>query len=312
MLDITDRHCRVFFRLFSPGIRLYTEMIHCGAILFGDQQRFLRFSPIEHPVAIQLGGADPAQLAAAARIAEDFGYDEVNLNVGCPSDRVQAGRFGACLMAEPELVAECISAMKAAVSIPVTVKNRIGIDDQDARQTLWHFVALVSQAGCTEFIVHARKAWLKGLSPKENRTVPPLDYALVHELAASFEHLDICINGGINTLEEARSQLQYVAGVMMGRAPIDNPWVLAQAYKLLSEDSAPFQSRRDIVLAYCPYLEQQLAKGVWLKHMVAPLMGLYKGQVNAKVWRKSLAENARLPGAGLEVVVKALDNMHDA
>ncbi len=312
MLDITDRHCRVFFRLFSPHIRLYTEMIHCGAILFGDRQRFLTFDACEHPVAIQLGGSDPAQLAQAAKIAEDYGFDEVNLNVGCPSDRVQAGRFGACLMAEPHLVAECVSAMNAVVTIPVTVKNRIGIDDQEAEQALTEFVSIVAQAGCTEFIVHARKAWLKGLSPKDNRTIPPLDYALVHNLAALNPRLNICINGGINTLEEVRDHLQYVGGVMMGRAPIDNPWLLSEVHKLYGDVSAPFQSRRDVVLAYCEYLEKQLAQGVWLKHMVAPLMGLYKGQPNAKFWRRSMAGSCRAPDAGLEQISAALLEMQDA
>lgn len=309
MLDITDRHCRVFFRLFSPNIRLYTEMIHCGAILFGDRQRFLAFDQSEHPLAIQLGGSNPSQLAQAAKIAEDYGFDEVNLNIGCPSDRVQAGRFGACLMAEPELVGECVSAMVNAVQIPVTVKNRIGIDEQDVRKTLWQFVELVSQAGCKEFIVHARKAWLKGLSPKDNRTIPPLDYELVHELAKSFNQLEFCINGGINSLAEAKHQLNYVEGVMMGRAPIDNPWILSEVHQFLGDNSAPFQSRREIVNAYCDYLEQKLAQGVWLKHMIAPLLGLYKGQPNAKRWRRQLVESARVPGAGTKAVTQALDCM---
>ena len=312
MLDITDRHCRVFFRMFSPHIRLYTEMIHCGAILFGDRERFLVFDACEHPVAIQLGGSDATQLAQAAKIAEDYGFDEINLNVGCPSDRVQAGRFGACLMAEPHLVAECVSAMKADVSIPVTVKNRIGIDDQEPQQALAEFVSVVAHAGCTEFIVHARKAWLKGLSPKDNRTIPPLDYELVHDLAARNSELNICINGGINTLDEVRDHLQYVGGVMMGRAPIDNPWLLSEVHNLFNERSAPFQSRREVVLAYCEYLEKQLTQGVWLKHMVAPLMGLYKGQPNAKFWRRSMAGPCRAPGAGVEQLVAALDEMSDA
>ncbi len=311
MLDITDRHCRVFFRLFSPHIRLYTEMIHCGAILFGDRQRFLAFNTCEHPVAIQLGGSDPAQLAEVAKIVEDYGYDEVNLNVGCPSDRVQAGRFGACLMAEPDLVAECVAAMKAVVSIPVTVKNRIGIDNQDASQALESFVSSVAQAGCSEFIVHARKAWLKGLSPKDNRSIPPLDYDLVYALAGRHPQLDICINGGINTLQEAQQHLQHVAGVMMGRAPIDNPWLLSRVHELYGEKAAPFQSRRELVLAYCDYLETQLAQGVWLKHMVAPLMGLYKGQPNAKFWRRNLAEQCRAPGAGVELITAALTEMQN-
>jgi len=311
MLDITDRHCRAFFRLFSPNIRLYTEMIHCGAILFGDRERFLAFNDQEHPVAIQLGGSDPAQLTQVAKIAEDYGYDEVNLNVGCPSDRVQAGRFGACLMAEPQLVAECILAMNNAVSIPVTVKNRIGIDDQDAQQSLGEFVRCVEQAGCSEFIIHARKAWLRGLSPKDNRNIPPLDYALVYALAAQHPQLDICINGGITTLQEARDHLQYVAGVMMGRAPIDNPWLLSKVHALYGETSAPFQSRREVVLAYCDYLENQLAQGIWLKHMVAPLMGLYKGQPNAKFWRRNLAEQCWAPGAGIESISIALAEMQD-
>ncbi len=309
MLDITDRHCRVFFRLFSPHIRLYTEMIHCGAILFGDRQRFLQFDPVEHPLAIQLGGSDPAQLAEVAKIAEDYGYDEVNLNVGCPSDRVQAGRFGACLMAEPELVAECVSAMSATVKIPVTVKNRIGIDDQAERESLWRFIEVVSVAGCSEFIVHARKAWLKGLSPKDNRTIPPLDYPLVHALKQDFEQLEVSINGGINTLEEVQQQLQYVDGVMIGRAPIDNPWMLSQVHTIYNEETAPFEFRHELVAAYCHYIETQLSQGVWLKHMVAPLMGLYKGQPNAKFWRRFLAERCKEPGAGVELIYEAAEHM---
>ena len=309
MLDITDRHCRAFFRLFSPHVRLYTEMIHCGAILFGDQHRFLTFDQSEHPNAIQLGGSDPGQLAQAAKIAEDYGYNEVNLNVGCPSDRVQAGRFGACLMAEPQLVAECVSAMKAAVSIPVTVKNRIGIDNQEVEQSLGEFVEIVAQAGCREFIVHARKAWLKGLSPKDNRTIPPLDYELVYTLVQSFPQLDICINGGINTLDEVQLHLQHLDGVMVGRAAIDNPWLLSQVHRLYGENSAPYESRREIVQAYCEYVEQQLEQGVWLKHMVTPLMGLYKSQPNAKFWRRNLAEQCRVPGAGVELILSALDEM---
>lgn len=309
MLDITDRHCRVFFRLFSPHVRLYTEMIHCGAILFGDRQRFLEFNPVEHPLAIQLGGSDPKQLAEAAKIAEDYGYDEVNLNVGCPSDRVQAGRFGACLMAEPTLVAECVSAMSAAVDIAVTVKNRIGIDDQPERESLWRFVEVVSDAGCSEFIVHARKAWLKGLSPKDNRSIPPLDYALVYALKHDFKDIDISINGGINTLEEVQQQLQHVDGVMIGRAPIDNPWMLSQVHAIYKEQTAPFEFRHELVAAYCQYIETQLGRGVWLKHMVAPLMGLYKGEPNAKFWRRFLAERCKEPGAGVGLIYEAAESM---
>ena len=308
MLDITDRHCRVFFRLFSPHIRLYTEMIHCGAILFGDRERFLAHDQSEHPVAIQLGGSDPQQLAQAAAIAEDYGYDEVNLNVGCPSDRVQAGRFGACLMAEPELVAQCVYAMREAVNIPVTVKNRIGIDEQDPHTSLWKFVEMVSEAGCSEFIVHARKAWLQGLSPRENRSIPPLDYALVYKLARDFPQLQICINGGINSLEEVREHLQQVDGVMMGRAPVDNPWLLSEAHSLYG-DRAPYTERRDVVLAYARYIERQMAEGVWLKHLVPPLMGLYKGQPNAKFWRRTLAEKCRTPDAKIDLLYAALDKM---
>ena len=308
MLDITDRHCRMFFRLFSPRIRLYTAVSHVGAVLFGDRERFLAYDQAEHPLALQLGGSDPAQLAQAARIAEDYGYDEVNLNVGCPSDRVQAGRFGACLMAEPALVAECVAAMKAAVSIPVTVKNRIGIDDQDPRLILWEFVEKVAEAGCREFIVHARKAWLKGLNPKENRSIPPLDYDLVYALKGDFPQLDVCINGGINTLGEVEEHLRHVDGVMMGRAPIDNPWLLSAVHRLFG-DQPLWSNRREIVLAYCEYLERQLARGVWLKHMVAPLMGLYKGEPNAKFWRRHLAENCRGPEAGIGLVIEALNKM---
>ncbi len=309
MLDITDRHCRAYLRLFSPHIKLYTEMIHIGAILFGDRARFLTYNDSEHPLAIQFGGSDPTQLAQAAKIAEDWGYDEVNLNVGCPSDRVQAGKFGACLMAEPELVGECVAAMQAAVSVPVTVKHRIGIDDQDELKDLSHFVQVVRDAGCNEFIVHARKAWLKGLSPRQNREVPPLNYERVYALAAAFPDCCWSINGGIKTIAEAQQHLTQVDSVMLGRAAIENTWVLNQTDPLLYGGSARFQSRRDIVLAYCDYIESELAKGVWLKHLTPHLTGLYHGQPNAKNWRRAMSEGVRPPEAGLEVIKTALAMM---
>lgn len=309
MLDITDRHCRYFFRLFSPNIRLYTEMIHAGAIVHGDTARFLQFDAREHPLALQLGGSDPAMLAVAAKHAEDWGYDEINLNVGCPSPRVQSGRFGACLMAEPELVAECVATMKAAVSVPVTVKHRIGIDDQDDEAALHRFVQIVSQAGCEYFIVHARKAWLQGLSPKENRDVPPLDYDRVYRLAREFPTLQFTLNGGLNDLAEAKAQLAHVEGVMLGRAVCDQPWLLNLVESIFYGGSAPFQRRRETVEAYADYLHREQANGVWLKHMVRPMMGLFHGEPHAKLWRRRLAESMLGAEAKVDTLFETLNDM---
>ncbi len=306
MMDCTDRHYRYLARLLSKRTLLYTEMVNMGAVLFGDTDKFLKFNDTEHPVALQLGGSDPKQLAQCANIAEQYGYDEVNLNVGCPSDRVQAGRFGACLMLEPDLVAECVHQMKSAVTIPVTVKCRIGVDDQDPNQVLPSFVEKVMQAGCLSFSVHARKAWLKGLSPKENREVPPLDYNLVYALKRQFPKLCIVINGGIQTLQDAASHSVHVDGVMLGRAVYTNPYLLATVDTELYADQSDVPSRAQILDQYIEYVANQRAnEHVYLKHMSRHLMGLYHGEPGAKGWRQALSENARYPDASVQVIQEA-------
>ena len=302
MLEWTDRHFRFFLRRVSRRIFLYTEMITTGAVLHGDRAKLLAFDGSEHPVALQLGGSDPAALAESSRIAEDFGYDEINLNLGCPSDRVQSGRFGACLMAEPELVADCVAAMRSAVAIPVTVKTRIGIDERDSYAELAHFVRTVGQGGCTTFIIHARKAWLKGLSPKENREVPPLRYDVAHQLKADFPQFEIILNGGIQNLQESLVHLQRFDGVMLGRAAYHNPYLLAEADQLLFNDSHPVPSRHEILEAYLPYVEQELAKGVRLQSICRHILGLFHGAPGGRLWRRHLSENAVKAGAGVEVL----------
>jgi tRNA-dihydrouridine synthase A len=302
MMDWTDRHCRYFLRLLSRRTFLYTEMVTADAVLYGDRKRVLGFNEAEHPVGLQLGGSDPDKLAEAARIGADFGYDEINLNIGCPSDRVQSGRFGACLMAEPDLVAACLAAMRAAVSVPITVKCRIGIDDQDAEESLDRFVETVAQAGCRTFIVHARKAWLKGLSPKENRDVPPLDYGRVHRLKARRRELEIVLNGGIESLRAAEAQLSSVDGVMLGRAAYADPYLLAEVDRALfgANDTPP--SRLDVLDAFRPYVEAELAKGTRLNQMTRHILGLFHGRPRARAFRRHLAEHAHLDGAGIEVL----------
>jgi tRNA-dihydrouridine synthase A len=277
-------------------------MITAEAVLYGDRERLLGFNPAEHPVGLQLGGSDAAKLAEAARISAGFGYDEINLNVGCPSDRVQSGRFGACLMAEPDLVAECIAAMRGAVSVPVTVKCRIGIDDQDAEASFDRFVETVSAAGCRTFIVHARKAWLKGLSPKENRDMPPLDYGRVHRLKMRRRELEIVLNGGIESLTAVEAQLPHVDGVMLGRAAYADPYLLAEVDRTLfgSNDTPP--SRFDVLNAFMPYVEAELAEGTRLNQMTRHILGLFHGQPRARAFRRHLAEHAHLDGAGIEVL----------
>ncbi len=308
MLDVTDRHCRMLLRLLSRRMMLYTEMKVSGAILHGERARFLGFDERERPLAIQLGGSQPAALAQCARLAEEAGYDEVNLNVGCPSARVKNGSFGACLMAQPELVAQCVAAMRDAVAIPITVKTRIGIDHMDSYQHLAAFVARVSEGGCAHFIVHARKAWLRGLSPKQNRLLPPLNYPRVYRLRRDFPALRFTINGGIDTLSQAQAHLRRVDGVMLGRAAYQNPWLLrevdAQIFRAAAAPSPP--SRAAVVAAYLPYVEQQLAGGVYLRHMTRHLLGLYHGQLRAKIWRRHLAEHGAKKGAGVEVITAAL------
>lgn len=306
MLDWTDRHCRFFHRLLTKEAVLYTEMVTTGAILYGDPARQLRFNSQEHPVALQLGGSEPQELAQCARIAQDYGYDEINLNVGCPSERVQKGAFGACLMAEPQLIAECVSAMQAAVAIPITVKNRIGIDDQEDYADLHHFIDTVSQAGCQTFIIHARKAWLKGLSPKENREIPPLRYDLVYQIKQAFPALEIIINGGITTLEQCQQHLQHVDGVMVGREAYHNPWLLAQVDPLLYGTPAPLESRQAALLAILPYVQAQLDAGVPLGHISRHLLGLFQGMPGARAFRRLISENAHKPDAGVKLLRDAL------
>ncbi|MFP4003344.1 MAG: tRNA dihydrouridine(20/20a) synthase DusA [Alphaproteobacteria bacterium] len=306
MMDWTDRHDRFFLRLISRRARLYTEMVTADAVRHGDRARLLGFSPEEHPLALQLGGSEPAALAEAARVAEEFGYDEINLNVGCPSDRVQSGRFGACLMREPELVAECVAAMRAAVHVPVTVKCRIGVDDQAPEEVLPRFAEAVSAAGSEVLIVHARKAWLEGLSPRENRDVPPLDYPLVYGLKRDFPHLSVIINGGIETLDAAEEHLRFVDGVMLGRAAYRTPCVLAEADKRFFGDARPAPSRSEIVERFIPYAERQLEAGVPLHAMTRHMLGLYQGCPGARRWRQVLSTQAVKPGAGTAVLREAL------
>jgi tRNA-dihydrouridine synthase A len=306
MMDWTDRHCRFFHRLLTRRALLYTEMLTTGAVLNGDRARLLGFDPFEHPVALQLGGCEPAALVASARIGEDFGYDEINLNVGCPSDRVQEGRFGACLMAEPALVADCVAAMKAAVRVPVTVKCRIGIDTQDPSETLFAFAEAVKAAGTDALIVHARKAWLQGLSPRENREVPPLDYALVRRLKAAHPDLEIVLNGGIASLEQAQAELAGVDGVMMGRAAYQEPWRLIAVDPLFYGEPAPFASAKDAGAALIPYIERELAKGVRLSAITRHVLGLFRGVAGARAFRRHLATEAVKPGAGAAVLADAL------
>jgi len=307
MMEWTDRHCRTFLRLLSARAFLYTEMVTAEAVLYGDRERVLGFDPAEHPVGLQLGGSDPKKLAEAARIGAEWGYDEINLNIGCPSDRVQSGRFGACLMAEPDLVADCVSAMGAAVSVPVTVKCRIGIDDQDAEESLDRFIDTVAEAGCRTFIVHARKAWLDGLSPKENRDVPPLDHERVHRLKARRPDLAIIINGGIVSLAEAQPHLEHLDGVMLGRAAYADPYLLAGVDRTLYGANETPPTRDAVLDQFMPYVERELSRGVRLNAMTRHILGLYHGQPRARAFRRHLAENAHLDGAGIAVLEQARD-----
>jgi tRNA-dihydrouridine synthase A len=306
MMDWTDRHCRVLHRTLSHHALLYTEMVTTGAIIHGDRQRLLGFDDVEHPVAVQLGGSDPAALATSARICEEFGYDEINLNCGCPSDRVQNGAFGACLMREPKLVGECVAAMKAAVRIPVTVKCRIGVDDQEPGEALWRLTESVVAAGVDALTVHARKAWLQGLSPKENRDVPPLDYDIVHQLKRDYPALPIALNGGLATLEEGLPHLADLDGLMYGRAAYQNPDMLAAVDPLVFGEAAPVADSFEAVEAFIPYIEARLAEGVRLHDMTRHMLGLFTGLPGARAWRRTLATKACLRGAGIEVVREAL------
>ena len=306
MMDWTDRHCRYFHRLLSRRARLYTEMVTTGAVLHGPRERLLGFDAAEHPVAVQLGGSEPGDLAASARIAVDFGYAEINLNCGCPSDRVQKGAFGACLMREPALVGDCVAAMKAAVSIPVTVKCRIGVDDQEPREALFAMAEAVRRAGADALFVHARKAWLKGLSPKENRDLPPLDYDLVHALKRAHADWPVAINGGIDTLQEAQAQLSHVDGVMLGRAAYHNPELLLRVDPEFFGVAAPFADGFAALEAYEPYIAARLARGARLHDMTRHLPGLFAGMPGARLWRRHLATGAVTRGAGLAVLRAAM------
>jgi tRNA-dihydrouridine synthase A len=311
MMDWTDRHCRVFHRLMTRRARLYTEMLTTGAILHGDRRRLLGFDASEHPIALQLGGSDPRDLAVAAKIGEDFGYDEINLNVGCPSDRVKEGRFGACLMAEPQLVATCVDAMKRAVDVPVTVKCRIGIDDQDPEIALDALARRMVAAGADALIVHARKAWLNGLSPKENRDIPPLDYEIVYRLKASMPDVPIIINGGIAGLGEAKAHLGFVDGVMLGRAAYHEPWRLLSADPELFGEAAPYAVMKDVFAAMTPYIEDQLAQGGRLHSITRHFVGAFHGVPGARAFRRHLAENGVKPGAGVNVLRDAIALVED-
>jgi len=312
MMGWTDRHARYFLRLITKHSLLYTEMVNTGALLHnrqkvGSQKRLLAFHAAEHPVALQLGGSDPQALALCASMAEDAGFDELNLNVGCPSDRVKSGNFGACLMAQPELVADSVAAMKAKVGIPVTVKCRIGIDDMEGYQPLEHFIDVVAQGGCQRFIVHARKAWLKGLSPKQNREIPPLRYDYVHRLKSEKPELNIIINGGIKTMEAVQQQLAHVDGVMVGREAYNNPYMLASADQVVYQDvDAALKSREEIVYQFCEYIDAEVARGTRLHSMTRHILGLYQGVRGAKAWRRYLSEKAHVDGADSAVVRAAL------
>jgi tRNA-dihydrouridine synthase A len=307
MMEWSTSDCRTFWRILTKKAVLYTEMVTTGALLHGDKSRFLDFNACEHPLALQLGGSDPAALAECARIAEDWGYDEINLNCGCPSDRVQNGMIGACLMAEPDLVADCIATMQNTVKIPVTVKHRIGIDDMEDYEGLEKFVRTIASTGCNTFIVHARKAWLKGLSPKENREIPPLQYDKVFQLKQDLPHLDIIINGGITTLEQSHTLLKSLDGVMVGREAYSNPYLLAQVDQSIYGIDRPVISRDQVMQEFMEYCKAQLAQGVRLNHLTRHILGLYQGLPGARQFRRIISEQAHKPGAGIEVLERALE-----
>ncbi|MCB1485454.1 MAG: tRNA dihydrouridine(20/20a) synthase DusA [Hyphomicrobiaceae bacterium] len=306
MMDWTDRHCRVFHRQLTRHALLYTEMVTAEAVIHGHRDMLLAFSPQEHPVALQLGGSQPDRLAQAASIGADFGYDEINLNVGCPSDRVQEGRFGACLMAEPQLVADCVAAMQARVEVPVTVKCRIGIDDQDAEADFQRFIEIVAKAGCRTFIVHARKAWLNGLSPKENREVPPLDYARVYRLKQARPDLEIIVNGGIGTLQQCDEHLRHVDGVMLGRAAYHEPYLLAEVDRRYYDPTASIVTRADALSGLTGYVATHLGKGGRLSNITRHVLGLYHGRPRGRLFRRHLSEQGIKPGADERVLMEAM------
>jgi tRNA-dihydrouridine synthase A len=306
MMDWTTRHCRAFHRVLSKGALLYTEMVTAEALIHGDPKRLIGFNDAEHPVALQIGGSDPDKLGQATRIGASFSYDEINLNVGCPSDRVQSGRFGACLMREPTLVAECLAAMAEATSLPVTVKNRLGVDDQEPRESLFGFVDTLANAGVNVFIVHARKAWLKGLSPKDNREIPPLDYQIVRDLKAAFPHLTIILNGGLDTLAQAKAESVGLDGVMLGRAAYHNPAILGHVDRHVLGEETPDISPEAAFAAFRPYVVARLAEGVPLHAMTRHMLGLFTGRAGARLYRRTLGEHAT-GAAGIEIYDAALD-----
>ncbi len=309
MMDWSDRHFRYFIRLITKHSLLYTEMITSGAIIHGDRDRFLTYNEEEHPIAIQLGGSDPKDLGTCAEIVTTYGYDEINLNVGCPSARVQSGSFGACLMAEPDLVAECVASMKQKTSLPVTVKTRLGIDDRDSYEELSDFIKTVQKAGCETFILHARKAWLNGLSPKENREVPPLQYDVVYQIKKDFPELEIMINGGIKSKHDINTHLAHIDGVMIGREAYHNPFILADIDQLFYNHQAS-PSRIEVIEEFIGYLDKQIDKGVHLKHMSRHILGLFQGQVGAKKWRRHISENAHKPNTTSQVIKDALSEVY--
>jgi len=311
MMEWTDRHCRYFLRLLSRHTLLYTEMVTTGALLHGDAERFLRFNPEEQSVALQIGGSDPAELAAAAKMGEEAGYSEINLNAGCPSDRVQRGKIGACLMAEPELVADCMKSMQDAVSIPVTIKCRTGINDLDSLEHLTHFVGTIAETGTRTFIIHARIAVLEGLSPKQNREIPPLNYERVFSIKDQFPSHEIVINGGIKTLQESRALLEKVDGVMIGREAYQNPGLLAHVDQELFSAETPIITEHEVLEKFIAYADRQMAEGVALKHMSKHILGLFQGQPGAKRFRRYISENAHKPDAGIEVLEAAAATMQN-
>ena len=305
MMDWSDHNCRYFWRLLTKQALLYTEMVTTGALIHGDRKRFLHFNREEHPVALQLGGSDPKDLARCARWAQEWGYDEVNINCGCPSDRVQSGMFGACLMGKPNLVADCVKAMMDSCDIPVTVKHRIGIDHMESYEQLLAFIEPVAAAGCSVFIVHARKAWLQGLSPKENREIPPLNYPWVYQLKKDFPHLTIVVNGGIQSIKDCQDHLEHVDGVMLGREAYQNPWMLAQVDGKLFGIDSPLKSRDDVIAELLPFAEQHLAQGGQLNHITRHILGLYQGIPGARKFRRHLSENAYKKEAGIRILAEA-------
>lgn len=310
MMECTDKHDRFFLRLIAPQVLLYTEMVTVNALIHGDSQRFLAFDEAEHPVALQLGGSDPNKLAECAKLGAEYGYDEINLNVGCPSDRVKSGQFGACLMLNPSLVADCVQAMAEAVSIPVTIKCRIGVDHHDSYDELTHFVSTNAKAGCKVFIMHARKAWLNGLSPKQNREVPPLRYDIVKQIKQDFSELQIIVNGGIKTCNEIEEHLQWADGVMIGREAYSNPYLLAEIdQRFFANDQIDKVARHDIIEQFIPYVEKQLKNNVRLSHITRHILGLYQGQIGARGWRRYISEHAHLDGAGIEILKEAMKHV---